>query len=98
MLELQSGDVEDGCKIVIFVVIASVNAMCFIPEPSVSKAVCAAAKIMNAGAISDFYPNSPNLINDAGVKVCQLTSSAIDTGIKYTFEFGEKQTNEINNT
>ena len=96
--ELQSGDVEDGCKIVVYVVNATANAACYIPEPTVSKVACAAAQIMNVGVVSEIDPNIPHPVTDLGVQVCKLTYASANAGITYTFEFAEKQAEEIKET
>ncbi len=96
--ELQSGDVEDGCKIVILVADIAANAACFVPEPTVSKVACAAAQIMNITSVNSYDPNSPNLVLDAGVRVCQLTYASSSAGIQYIFEFSENQAHEIRQT
>lgn len=96
--ELQSGDVEDGCKIVVYVVNATANAACFIPEPSVSKVACAAAQIMNVGVVSGLDPNIPHPVTELGVQVCKLTYASTNAGITYTFEFGKNQAKEIKET
>jgi hypothetical protein len=96
--ELQSGDVEEGCKLVIHVANAAANAACFVPEPTVSKVACYSAKILNIVAINDLDPNMPNLVMDAGVRVCQFTYAATSVGITYTYEFSKNQAKEIKET
>jgi hypothetical protein len=96
--ELQSGDVEDGCKLVIHVTNAAANAACFVPEPTVSKIACFSARILNVAAVNDLDPNMPNLVMDAGVRVCQLTYVSASIGITYTYEFAKNQSKEIKET
>ncbi len=97
--ELASGEVEEGCKIVVFVLDLAANAACFVPEPTVSKVACAAAKIINTSRVSGIDPNTPSsIINEAGVRVCQLTYTSSKVGIEYTFEFAKNQTEEVKKT
>ena len=96
--DLQSGKVEDGCKVVIYVLNAAANAACYIPEPTVSKVACAAAQIMNVGVTSELDPNIPHPITDLGVEVCKLTYASTNAGITYTFEFAKNKTSEIKKT
>jgi len=96
--DLQSGKVEDGCKVVIYVLNAAANAACYIPEPIVSKVACAAAQIMNVGVTSELDPNIPHPITDLGVEVCKLTYASTNAGITYTFEFAKNKTSEIKKT
>ena len=98
LADLQSGKVEDGCKVVVYVLNAAANAACYIPEPSVSKVACAAAQIMNIGVSSDLDPNVPHPITDFGVEVCKLTYASTNAGITYTFEFAKNKTSEIKRT
>ena len=96
--DLQSGKVEDGCKVVVYVLNAAANAACYVPEPTVSKVACAAAQIMNVGVTSELDPNMPHPITDFGVEVCKLTYASTNAGITYTFEFAKNKTSEIKNT
>lgn len=96
--DLQSGKVEDGCKVVVYVLNAAANAACYIPEPTVSKVACAAAQIMNVGVTSELDPNMPHPITDFGVEVCRLTYASTNAGITYTFEFAKNKTSEIKKT
>lgn len=96
--DLQSGKVEDGCKVVVYVLNAAANAACYIPEPTVSKVACAAAQIMNVGVTSELDPNMPHPITDLGVEVCRLTYASTNAGITYTFEFAKNKTSEIKKT
>lgn len=96
--DLNSGKVEEGCKVVVYVVNATANAACYIPEPTVSKVACAAAQIMNIGVTSELDPNIPHPITDFGVEVCKLTYASTNAGITYTFEFAANKTTEIKKT
>ncbi len=96
--DLQSGDVEDGCKIVVYVLNTAANAACYVPDPTVSKVACAAAQIMNIGVASELDPNIPHPITDFGVELCKLTYASTNAGITYTFEFAENKTTEIKKT
>lgn len=96
--DLQSGKVEDGCKVVVYVLNAAANAACYVPEPTVSKVACAAAQIMNVGVTSELDPNMPHPITDLGVEVCRLTYASTNAGITYTFEFAKNKTSEIKKT
>lgn len=98
LADLQSGKVEDGCKVVVYVLNASANAACYIPEPTVSKVACAAAQIMNIGVSTELDPNIPHPITDFGVEVCKLTYASTNAGITYTFEFAKNKTSEIKRT
>lgn len=98
LADLQSGKVEDGCKVVVYVLNASANAACYIPEPTVSKVACAAAQIMNIGVSAELDPNIPHPITDFGVEVCKLTYASTNAGITYTFEFAKNKTSEIKRT
>jgi hypothetical protein len=95
---LSSDKVKEGCKITVYIINAGANAACFIPEPTVSKVACAAAKILNLGTIQGMDPNIPHPITDFGVEICTLSYSYTDAGIKYTFEFAKNQVEEINET
>ena len=93
--DLNSGKVDMGCKIVVYVVDGAANAACFVPEPTVSKVACAAAKILNVGVASNFTdPNIPNPIEE----ICKMTYATTNTGIKYTFDFSKDQKQEIEKT
>lgn len=96
--DLNNKNLEDGCKIVVYVVDAGLNAACFVPEPSLSKVACAAAKVMNIGVSSSFDPNVSNIIQESGTKICQFTYVVTKKGITYTFDFANKQTEEIQQT
>jgi hypothetical protein len=96
--DLKSGKVEDGCKIVVYILNAAANAACYIPEPTVSKVACAAAQIMNVGVTSELDPNMPHPITDFGVEVCKLTYASTNAGITYTFEFAKNKSSEIKKT
>ena len=96
--DLQSGKVEDGCKVVVYVLNAAANAACYVPEATVSKVACAAAQIMNVGVTSELDPNMPHPITDLGVEVCRLTYASTNAGITYTFEFAKNKTSEIKKT
>jgi hypothetical protein len=96
--DLQSGKVEDGCKVVIYVLNAAANAACYIPEPTVSKVACTAAQIMNVGVTSELDPNMPHPITDLGIEVCKLTYTSTNAGITYTFEFAKNKSSEIRKT
>lgn len=96
--DLNSKKIKEGCKITVYVINAGANAACFIPEPTVSKVACVAAQIMNLGTTHSMDPNIPHPITDFGVQICTLTYSYSNAGIKYTFEFGKNQINEINET
>lgn len=93
--DLNSGKVDMGCKIVVYIVDGAANAACFVPEPTVSKVACAAAKILNVGVVSEFKdPNLPNPIEE----ICKLTYATTNAGITYTFEFTKNQQREIEKT
>lgn len=95
---LRSDNVKEGCKITIYVINAGANAACFVPEPTVSKVACVAAQIMNLGTVHGMDPNISHPIMDFGIEVCRLTYAYTDAGIKYTFQFAENQTKEIEET
>jgi len=97
---LESGDLEDGCTIIVEVINLAANAACYAPDPTISKVACTTAIIVQAGGggIQSFDPNSPNLITSTGVRVCQLTYATTAAGLKVTYEFGKNQTQEIKDT
>ncbi|WP_290801626.1 hypothetical protein [Flavobacterium sp.] len=96
--DLQSGDVEDGCKIVVYVVNAAANAACYVPDPTISKVACLAAQVMNVGMVSELDPNIPHPVTSAGEVVCRLTYASTNAGITYTFEFAKNKADEIQKT
>lgn len=96
--ELQSGDVKDGCEIIVTVVNASLNAACVIPDVTISKVACAAAQIMNATTPAGIDPNVKHPITEAEVIICQLTYAASAASVTYTFEFAKDQSEEIRQT
>ncbi len=96
--DLNDKNLEDGCKIVVYVVDAGLNAACFIPEPSLSKVACAAAKVLNIGMTSSFDPNISNPIQEAGVKICQFSYVTTEKGVTYIFDFASQQSKEIEET
>ena len=96
--ELNSGDLHDGCTLTINVISVAANSACFVPDPTISKVACAAAQILNVSAVNTFDPNTPNPILDSGVIICKLSYASAATGLEYTFEFAENQTEEIKAT
>lgn len=96
--ELNSGNLHDGCTLMVNVISVTANSACFIPDPTISKVACAAAQILNASAVNTFDPNIPNPIMESGVIICKLSYASVAIGLDYTFEFTENQTEEIKAT
>lgn len=92
---VQSGEIKNGCIVVVTVSNAEANAACNVPEESISKVAHAAATVLNTSTKSDMVANMPNTISSGGSQICILTYKKSGSGITYTFDFAENQGQEI---
>lgn len=93
--DLQSEAVDEGCRLVVYILNTAATQACVIPDITVTKVACAAAMVMNIGHPDPFDPNTPHPVTDAGVLLCRLAYASANEGITFTFEFTKEQTQEI---
>jgi len=91
--DLQSGDIQNGCEIMVSIILDGSEAACFIPEPSISKVACAIATIYKGGG-----PAGEEVIKEAGSKVCTIGVASAKTVVTYTLKFAKDTGNEIEET
>jgi hypothetical protein len=92
---VQSGEIKNGCIIVVSVNDADANSSCNVPDASISKVAHAAASAMNTSTKSELVENMPNTISSGGNTICTLSYKKTGSGITYTFDFAEGQGQEI---